>query len=305
MSKNKRPMYITVIGWFWILLNVVLCLIVGILFLAPLIAAFQSIPDKNIPIRPIFFMVFSLILTLISIFGIVSGINFLKLKSWTRKALEIHSWLFLIILVGVGFYWTVVQTAFSKGLSLLFLILPLVIILKYLRVNTVRKVFGAIVEPVDEPVTYAEPVDKALAPSETMVAKDRPVRRLSTIFFIKCGLFGSVILVLIGMFLSTPQGDDSTIEELIYAGFLLILWLWCSFGVGFLLGINTRRARQFKFHFSLKWLFISFWCVLVVSICICAIGFLALIPCLTMPLMGLFVIIIAIVGSIAGDRLKL
>ncbi len=41
----------------------------------------------------------------VAIIGLVSGINFLKLKAWSRNAVEILTWVLLLFMVGFGIFW--------------------------------------------------------------------------------------------------------------------------------------------------------------------------------------------------------
>jgi hypothetical protein len=86
--------------------------------------------------------------------GFVSGINFLRLKAWSRISLEILTWLLLAFVVGFGIYWeyswlSMTSQAGSRGAGLVGAIMgplvmgmygvALVIMLKYLRGDRVKE----------------------------------------------------------------------------------------------------------------------------------------------------------------------
>jgi hypothetical protein len=98
--------------------------------------------------------------------GFVSGINFLRLKAWSRISLEILTWLLLAFVVGFGIYWeyswlSMTSQAGSRGAGLVGAIMgplvmgmygvALVIMLKYLRGDRVKEALRVSAEPASGP----------------------------------------------------------------------------------------------------------------------------------------------------------
>lgn len=57
---------------------------------------------------PFIFKIFSLLAVVqigVAALGLISGINFLKLKAWSRSVLEGLTWLLLIFILGFMFFW--------------------------------------------------------------------------------------------------------------------------------------------------------------------------------------------------------
>lgn len=60
---------------------------------------------KNTAAVERFIAIAAVVQTGVGILGLFSGINFLKLKSWSRKVLEVLTWLLFLFVVGFGIYW--------------------------------------------------------------------------------------------------------------------------------------------------------------------------------------------------------
>jgi hypothetical protein len=143
MSKNKRPMCITVIGWFWIIIGVVIFLGSVMMLFSFFVVRIDQINQS---------ILIPLVLIPISILIIASGISFLKLKPWTRKILEILSWLAIILSFGDGIFGVVHLSSYKPLLWDGLFCIPFAIIIKYLRGNTVKNSFEFIAEPVAKPI---------------------------------------------------------------------------------------------------------------------------------------------------------
>ena len=94
MSIEKRPTCVTVIGWFWIIAGGFMCLsaIMGLLVYrepGQLLERVCKIFPFLLPVQ-------------FGILGIISGVNFLKLKGWSRSVLEVLAYLSLILLIPFG-----------------------------------------------------------------------------------------------------------------------------------------------------------------------------------------------------------
>ena len=109
--------------------------------------------QQNMPSIMKYFSYIAVAQLLVAIIGLVSGINFLKLKSWSRIVLEILTWLFILFVVGFGIYWefgwlTMASGNGPKGFNVMGAVMGLVIIgiygvplgimLKYLRGDRVK-----------------------------------------------------------------------------------------------------------------------------------------------------------------------
>jgi O-antigen ligase len=110
MYQEKRPTCVTVIGWAWIVVAILMCLsAVMALFASSMmlsqISSEQPDAAKNIPTFFRFFPLLAVMQLCVAIFGIISGINFLKLKAWSRTALEILTWLTLLFVIGFMIFW--------------------------------------------------------------------------------------------------------------------------------------------------------------------------------------------------------
>ena len=106
MSLEKRPTCVTVIGWAWIIIGSLMCFSAIIALFSFLMIQTQHEACQNMP--AIFGGFFPLIVVVqigIAVLGIVSGINFLNLKSWSRNVLELLSWLLLFFTLGFIVFW--------------------------------------------------------------------------------------------------------------------------------------------------------------------------------------------------------
>jgi hypothetical protein len=157
MYLEKRPTCVTVIGWVWIILGGLMCFssIMALIAIFAIGQMAQSHTDA-----PKHFMIILKCMPLLAIgqagmgvLGIVSGINFFKLKSWSRKVLEVLSWILLAYVIGFGIFWLASWTSLTTGrddaafgimgtfVGIFMLALygiPLGIMLKYLRGSRVR-----------------------------------------------------------------------------------------------------------------------------------------------------------------------
>jgi len=61
--------------------------------------------QQNMPVIFKYFPLLAVIQMGVAMAGLVAGINFLKLRAWSRNALEILTWVLLLFLVGFGIYW--------------------------------------------------------------------------------------------------------------------------------------------------------------------------------------------------------
>ncbi len=158
MYQEKRPTCVTVIGWTWTIFGVLVCAsaimcLFACCFLITQVPEMHTGNQQNTPVVFWLFILLCVVQIVVALLGIVSGVNFLKLRSWSRRVLEILTWILLIFTVGFGIFWIptwVVVT--SRDAPLSFSIfgavmgivstivygLPLGFMLKYLRGDTVK-----------------------------------------------------------------------------------------------------------------------------------------------------------------------
>jgi hypothetical protein len=108
LSSNKRPRRVTVIGRIWVILG----------FLMLLSAVPNLFPIKGIDPRAVMIRLLPLLAAvniIAGIVGIYSGINFLKLKAWSRIVLEALTWWLLISNVAFWFVWNFKHELVSLG----------------------------------------------------------------------------------------------------------------------------------------------------------------------------------------------
>lgn len=148
---EQRPTCVSVIGWAWIVLGAGMCLSGTMALVVSTILLNEAPPA---PVSAQLFPYLALIQICIALIGFISGINFLKLKAWSRRVLEALSWFFLVLCAGFMFFWEYMwitqvpagsePEAFKwlgavMGLVISCIyVVPLVIMLKYLRGEKVR-----------------------------------------------------------------------------------------------------------------------------------------------------------------------
>lgn len=175
MYQEKRPTSISVIGWAWIVIGSLMCLSAVMALLVSLTisqAAAQTDTDHNVPAILGFFPLLALIQMVFAILGIVSGVNFLKMKSWARTTLEILSWLLMVFVAGFGIFWIISWIVMTRGKApagfgimgvvmgtvvLAIYGIPLGIMIKYLRGKKNRSAVNRIAE-------HVHPVGRSEAP---------------------------------------------------------------------------------------------------------------------------------------------
>lgn len=115
----SRPTSVTVISWVWIVIGCLMILGGAMGFFSYTMMqemsggqAFPSelppdVPGSFKPMMVIFsnFQIIAALQVFIAIIAIVSGIQFLKLRSWARTTLEGLTWLSLTYIIVFGLYW--------------------------------------------------------------------------------------------------------------------------------------------------------------------------------------------------------
>jgi hypothetical protein len=159
MFTDKRPTCVTVIGWAWIVIGSLMCIssIMGLLASSLQIPEMHGTEQKDQFLVSMFswFPILAIVQIGVAILGIISGFNFLKLKSWSRLFLEILTWFLLIFILGFGIFWviawvivtkldssstfTIMGTLMGTIITIIYVI-PLGFMLKYLRGKKTRSV---------------------------------------------------------------------------------------------------------------------------------------------------------------------
>jgi hypothetical protein len=153
MYREIRPTCVTVIGWAWIIIGSLMCLssVLGVFGFVMVSQMAQN--HSNAPLFFKIFPLFSIAQFGIAVLAIIAGVSFLKLKTWSRKVLEVLTWLLLLFVLGFMVYWLFGWLSFmpeqsSSGLDVIGAVMgvvitaiyavPLVIMLRYLRGEKVR-----------------------------------------------------------------------------------------------------------------------------------------------------------------------
>ena len=170
MYQEKRPTCVTVIGWAWIIIGILMCFS-AVMALASIaiigqISATQPAASQKMPgifrLEKRFFPLLAVVQLGVAVFGIISGVNFLKLKAWSRNALEILTWLALVFVISFMIFWvaswlwgttssrapigfSIMGAVMGIGVSAFYGV-PFVIMLKFLRGDKVRAAFKGDVE---------------------------------------------------------------------------------------------------------------------------------------------------------------
>lgn len=170
MYQEKRPTCVTVIGWAWAILGVLMCVAAVMAFFGWcfILTDISNTHTRNQQNAPVMFWAFPLAFVgqiVVASLGIVAGINFLRLRSWSRGVLEVLTWLLLIFDVGFGLFWVagwIVITSRDSPLafsimgsvigtvSIVIYGIPLGFMLKYLRGDTVRNAMHEGAQPSDK-----------------------------------------------------------------------------------------------------------------------------------------------------------
>ncbi|MCP4345385.1 MAG: DUF3810 domain-containing protein [Desulfobacterales bacterium] len=161
MYQEKRPTCVTVIGWAWTIIGGLTCLS-AIMAFSTLTMISQLPQNPNIPFILRIFPLLAIVQIGFAILALVSGINFLKLKSWARNVLETLTWIFLVFIVCFSIFWLFNWFSMASGLeprsfgimgAVMCLIItgiygvPFGIMLKYLRSPKVRNAMDVTAEP--------------------------------------------------------------------------------------------------------------------------------------------------------------
>ncbi len=118
-AESPRPTSVTVISWVWIVMGILMVLggLMGFFSFHMMqeMSGGEAFPTELPPDFPpefkpmmVVFSNFHLLAGLqvvIAVVAIVSGISFLKLRSWARTVLEGLTWLALLYIVVFGVYW--------------------------------------------------------------------------------------------------------------------------------------------------------------------------------------------------------
>lgn len=160
MYQEKRPTCVSVIGWAWIVIGVLMCLS-SVFMLAMMMADDMLKEARDMSFLFYIFPLLAVVQVGAGILAIVSGINFLKLKSWSRIVLEVLTWIFLVVIIVYMVLWSLIWFLFPSGfhptgflivLAIMAVVIsgiyavPLIIMLKYLRGPKVKNALNGINE---------------------------------------------------------------------------------------------------------------------------------------------------------------
>ncbi len=163
MFQEKRPTCVTVIGWVWIVLGGLMAFssVMGLMsyLMIEQFAQMQGHPEDFMETGIFrYFPFLAVVQFIVAVTGLISGINFLKLKAWARNVLEALTWLLLVFTVGSGVFWEYqwmsipVEApdnfqwfgAVMGAVIVLIYTVPLIIMLVYLRGKRVRSAISSI-----------------------------------------------------------------------------------------------------------------------------------------------------------------
>ena len=127
METPKRPTSVTVIAWIFIVMAGFSIFSGGVGFLVfsatkHMGQAIPPIPQEmpgSFKALSVVFQHFGLLALCqigFSIFLLIAGIQFLKLRSWARTALEVTSWLGLVYTVSFGIFWVYIWIGMTSRL---------------------------------------------------------------------------------------------------------------------------------------------------------------------------------------------
>ena len=154
MTQETRPTCISVIGWAWIIIGGLMTISALFALIGFMMMPEEAMEDPNVPMIFNFIPVIIIFQIAFSLIGIYSGINFLKLRQWARSVLEIQTWILLVFTSIFMIYWIYSWVGLSSeiedmGFSILgavmglvmsaVYIVPLIIMLRYLRGDKVKK----------------------------------------------------------------------------------------------------------------------------------------------------------------------
>lgn len=154
MYREQRPTCVTVIGWAWIVIGILMCIsaVMAVLISSMMMDVLRDQPDVPFIIE-LFPLLFAVQLV-VGVLGIFAGVHFLRLRTWARTTLEVLSWSLLVLLVGFLVLWMInwLSMAARHGgdgfalmgavvglLSTALYVVPLGIMLRYLRGPKVRE----------------------------------------------------------------------------------------------------------------------------------------------------------------------
>jgi hypothetical protein len=125
--QKKRPTAITVIGWIFIAVAVLMIFSGGMGFVA--FTFMQHMKGERPPIpegapfqfgvMDVVFQHFGIIAlaqVALAAFIIIASIQFLRLRRWARTALEVIAWLGLVYIVGFGIFWVTSWISITSGI---------------------------------------------------------------------------------------------------------------------------------------------------------------------------------------------
>ena len=145
-KRKKRPTCVTAIGWTWIVLGALFVLAAAGDIMARQILSEWTQNKQDVQGVFEFRPLHTIVAVGVSLLTITSGINFLRLRRWSRHVLEVMTWLMLLYVVCSGVFFLIAegQDPFDIFYAVTIIIttsvqgILLIIMLKYLRGSKVK-----------------------------------------------------------------------------------------------------------------------------------------------------------------------
>ena len=125
MNQVARPTGVSVIAWGWIITGGLMGFsgVMALLALSFMPILIQPELESQMPagFGPMmsmfrYFTLLVLVQLAVAVVAVVTGIQFLKLRSWARTVLEVISWLSVIYVIGFGVFWLFMWSTISGQL---------------------------------------------------------------------------------------------------------------------------------------------------------------------------------------------
>jgi hypothetical protein len=145
VSKQRRPIAVSAVGWLWIVFGALAAL--GSAFVIAMLAGLAMMPEFRGEPQVLLLMGAGALELSLGVLGVIAGVSLLRLAPWSRPTLEGLTWLLLVLMVSILVY-TVVGTplgadsvGLAAGAALITALIcgvPLALIVRSLRSETVR-----------------------------------------------------------------------------------------------------------------------------------------------------------------------
>lgn len=115
MEKSDRPASVSVVSWIWITSGI-FTVVSGVLGIELMSGLPERMPRTGLPqqvtaavavmtdLSP-YLIWLTLVQMAASVFAVIAGVYYLKLRAWARGTLELLTWLSLAVLISLMFFW--------------------------------------------------------------------------------------------------------------------------------------------------------------------------------------------------------